>query len=111
MPIAFIVAPANENEKRHAYNLLDKTLEATKGRVRKVVADSQYSSKRFRKKAVDCGVESVIPYPANQRPREKGLLRVDKHFRTHAKAKAPPPSVLPPTKTPRNSTVANWPGF
>ena len=86
LPIAFIVAPANENEKRHAYKLLDKTLEATNGRVKKLVADSQYSSKRFRKKAADCGVEAVIPYPANQRLKEKGLLRVDKHFRTHGPA-------------------------
>ena len=86
LPVAFIVAPANENEKRHAYELLDKTLEATRGRVKKLVADSQYSSKRFRKKAANCRVEAVIPYPANQRPKEKGLLRVDKHFRTHGPA-------------------------
>lgn len=86
LPVAFIVAPANENEKRHAYKLLDKTLEATGRRVKKLVADSQYSSKRFRKKAADCGVEAVIPYPANQRSKEKGLLRVDKHFRTHGSA-------------------------
>jgi len=86
LPVAFIVAPANENEKRHAYKLLDKTLEATRGHVKKLVADSQYSSKRFRKKAANCRVEAVIPYPANQRPREKGLLRVDKRFRTHGPA-------------------------
>lgn len=76
LPVAFIVAPANENEKRHAYKLLDKTLEATRGHVKKLVADSQYSSKRFRKKAADCGVKAVIPYPTNQRSKEKGLLRV-----------------------------------
>jgi len=29
------------------------------------------------------GVEPVIPYPANQRPKEAEFLRVDKHFRTH----------------------------
>jgi len=27
--------------------------------------------------------EAVIPYPANQKRRVKGLLRVDKKFRTH----------------------------
>lgn len=86
LPVAFIVAPANENEKRHAYKLLDKTLEATRGRVKKLVADSQYSSKRFRKKAADCEVKAVIPYPTNQRSKQKGLLRVDKHFRTHGPA-------------------------
>lgn len=86
LPVAFIVAPANENEKRHAYKLLDKTLEATGRRVKKLVADSQYSSTRFRKKAADCKVDAVIPYPANQHPKEKGLLRVDKHFRTYGPA-------------------------
>jgi hypothetical protein len=55
--------------------------------VKTLVADSQYSSKRFRKRAADCGVEAVIPYPANQRPDEKGLLRVDEHFRTHGPAR------------------------
>jgi IS5 family transposase len=87
LPVAFLSAPANENEKRHAYQLLDKTLEATRGGVEKIIADSQYSSKRFRDKVSDCGVEAVIPYPANQRPREKGLLRVDKHFRSHGPAR------------------------
>jgi transposase len=86
LPVAFIVAPANENEKKHAYKLLDKTLRATKGRVKILVADSQYSSKGFRKSAAECGVESVIPYRANQRLNEKGLLRVDKHFRTRGPA-------------------------
>ena len=48
-----------------------------------MVADSQYSSRRFRRKAAECGVEAVIPYPANQRRGERGLLRVDKYFRSH----------------------------
>ena len=30
-----------------------------------------------------CGVEAVIPYPANQRRGERGLLRVDKYFRSY----------------------------
>ena len=46
LPIAFIAASANENEKRHAPELLDKTVEVTGGRVEKLVADSQYSSRR-----------------------------------------------------------------
>jgi IS5 family transposase len=82
LPVAFIVAPANENEKRHALDLLDKTVEATSGRVRRLVADSQYSSRRFREKAAVCGVEAVIPYPRNQR-RGEDVLRVDKRFRAH----------------------------
>jgi argonaute-like protein implicated in RNA metabolism and viral defense len=44
LPVAFIVASANENEKRHAYKLLDKTLRATKGRAKILVADSQAES-------------------------------------------------------------------
>ena len=82
LPVAFIVAPANENEKKHAPDLLDKTVEATKGRVRRLVADPQYSSRRFRGKAASCGVEAVIPYPRNQR-RGEDVLRVYKRFRAH----------------------------
>ena len=82
LPVAFIVAPANENEKKHAPDLLDKTVEATKGRVRMVVADPQYSSRRFREKGAGCGVEVVIPYLRNQRRGEE-VLRVDRRFRAH----------------------------
>jgi len=87
LPVSIILAPANENEKKHAYNLLDRTLKTTKGRIKKLVADSQYSSKKFRKKVADYSVEAVIPYPVNQLPREKELLRVDKHFRVHGPAR------------------------
>jgi len=83
LPVAFIAAPANENEKKHAYNLLEKTLRATKGRVRTLIADSQYSSRKLRENISTHGVEAVIPYPAYQCPKKKELLRVDKHFRTH----------------------------
>jgi transposase len=38
LPVALTVAPANENEKKHAYKLLDKTLEATRGRVKKLAS-------------------------------------------------------------------------
>jgi transposase len=44
-----------------------------------VIADSQYSDSKIRR-AVD---ETVIPYPANQKRCVKGLLRVDKKFRTY----------------------------
>jgi len=82
LPVAFTVAPANENEKKHAPSLLDKTVKATKGRVRRMVADSQYSSRRFSRKATSCGVGAIIPYPKNQR-RGENVLRVDKYFRAH----------------------------
>ena len=57
LPLAYTVAPANEN--------------------------SQYSSQRLRRKISSRGVKPVIPYPANQRPKEAEFLRVDKRFRTH----------------------------
>jgi transposase len=82
LPVAFTAAPANENEKKHAPGLLDKTVEVTEGRVEKLVADSQYSSWRFRGKVADCGVVAVIPYPSNQR-RGEDVLRVDKFFRIY----------------------------
>ena len=51
------------------------------GRLRHVLAclddvedDSQYSSERLRKKISSHGIEPVIPYPANQHPKEKEFL-------------------------------------
>jgi len=82
LPLAFIAASVNDNEKRHAPGLLDKTVEATGGRVETLVADSQYSSRRFREKVADCGVVAVIPYPSNHRKGED-VLRVDKYFRVY----------------------------
>jgi transposase len=87
LPVAFILAPANENEKKHAYKLIEKAQKVTNGRVKTLVADSQYSSRRLREKISANGIEAVIPYPANQRPKEKGVLRLDKHFRTHGPAR------------------------
>jgi len=82
LPMAFIAASANDNEKKHAAGLLDKTVEVTGGRVETLVADSQYSSRRFREKVADCGVVAVIPYPSNQRKGED-VLRVDRYFRVY----------------------------
>jgi transposase len=83
LPLAFIAAPANDNEKKHASALLEKTLKATKRHVRLVIADSQYSSRTLRDMASSQGVRVVIPFPANQMRDQKGLLRVDRYFRTH----------------------------
>jgi hypothetical protein len=44
-----------------------------------VIADSQYSDGKLR----NAVCEAVIPYPANQKRDVKGLLRVDKKFRTY----------------------------
>jgi transposase len=83
LPIAIIVASANDNEKKHAPALLEKALKATEGRVKLLVADSQYSSRNLRDQVSSRGVRAVIPFPTNQQRGQKGLLRVDKYFRTH----------------------------
>jgi len=83
LPIAVIAASANDNEKKHAPALLDMSLKATNGRVKLIVADSQYSSRNLRDQASVLGVKVVIPFPTNQQRGQKGLLRVDKYFRTH----------------------------
>jgi len=81
MPLAFTVAPANENDKRHAIPLLSEASE--KVNVEAVICDKQYSSRRIRKLIRASGAEPVIPYPSNQKRGVKGLLRVDKKFRVH----------------------------
>ena len=82
LPLASMFASANENEKKHSLNMLEKTrliLKRAGAKLRSVIADSQFSDKRLRE-AVD---KAVIPYPANQKRGVKGLLRVDKKFRTY----------------------------
>jgi len=82
LPLAGIFAPANQNEKKHSPNMLDKTknlLKQCEAKLKSVIADSQYSDSRIRKAIA----ETVIPYPANQKRGVKDLLRVDKKFRTH----------------------------
>lgn len=86
LPVAVIAAPANDNEKKHAHCLFEKAWESTKRRMKLLVADSQYSCKSQRDQAAAVGVRVVIPYPANQMPKCKGLLRVDRFFRTHGPA-------------------------
>jgi hypothetical protein len=81
LPLASVLAPANENEKRHGPSLVERTkmvLRRAGARLRSLVADSQYSSGRMRR-LVD---EAVIPFMANQR-RGEDVLRVDRKFRTH----------------------------
>jgi transposase len=83
LPLAVIVAPANDNEKKHAPVLFRRALKVTKGRMKLMVADSQYSCKSVRDQAAEVGVRVVIPYPTNHLRGQKGLLRVDRYFRTH----------------------------
>jgi len=83
LPLATLLAPANDNEKKHAPSLIEK-VKGVLGRagagIRSLVADSQYSSSRVR----DLVSDSVIPYTANQRG--EGVLRVDRRFRIHGPA-------------------------
>ncbi len=84
MPVAVVVASANENEKKHTEELLENASLAVEG-FWGVVADSQYSSKRVRDIIVEHGAEPVIPYPSNHRRGER-VLRVDRFFRTSGSA-------------------------
>jgi hypothetical protein len=84
MPVAAIVASANENEKKHVEELLDKASLVVDG-FEAVVADSQYSSRRVRDCIVIHGAEPVVPYMSNQ-ARGEPVLRVDRFFRTSGSA-------------------------
>ena len=82
LPLTCAFASANQNEKKHSLNMLEKTKNILKrcgARLRSVIADSQYSDNKIRE-AVD---ETVIPYPANQKRGVRDILRVDKKFRTY----------------------------
>jgi hypothetical protein len=81
LPLAIVLAPANDNEKRHGPSLVERTrgvLGRVGARLRCLVADSQYSSEAMRGLVED----SVIPYMSSQR-RGEDVLRVDRRFRTH----------------------------
>ena len=82
LPLTCIFASANQNEKKHSLNLVEKTkqvLKQSEAKLRSVIADSQYSDSQLRS-AVE---KTVIPYPANQKRDVKDLLRVDKKFRAY----------------------------
>jgi transposase len=82
LPLTSVFASANQNEKKHSLNLLEKTtqvLSRSGAKLRSVIADSQYRDNKIRNAAG----KTVIPYPANQKRDIKGLLRVDKKFRTY----------------------------
>jgi transposase len=83
LPLAVIAASANENEKKHAPKLIEKTAKATNGQTKVLVADSQYSSKKLRRHIYSHGMKPVIPYPSNQKPAEAEFIHVDKRFKIH----------------------------
>ncbi len=64
LPLAVITAPANENEKKHASKLFDKTMRTTGKHMKTLVADSQYSCRKLRDKISAHEARAVIPYPA-----------------------------------------------
>jgi IS5 family transposase len=57
LPLAVIAASANENEKKHAPKLIEKGMHATDRKVRVLVADSQYSSRKLRRCIATYGVK------------------------------------------------------
>jgi hypothetical protein len=84
LPLATLLASANENEKRHAPSLVERSrllLERAGVKLRSLIADSQYSSWKVRSLVE----HAVIPYMANQRC-GGDALRVDRLFRAHGSA-------------------------
>jgi len=81
LPVAMVVASANENEKKHSLMLFEKASIHVKPE--RLVADPQYSSNSLREEALRNGAKPVIPYPRNQMKGVKGVLRVDRKFRSH----------------------------
>ncbi len=82
LPLSCLFATANDNEKKHSLNLLERAkrvLTNSGSKLRSLIADSQYSDGKIRT-AVD---RAVIPYPPNQKPGDRNVLRVDKKFRTY----------------------------
>jgi hypothetical protein len=80
-----IVVSANENEKKHSISLFKKASEYVKPV--KLLADSQYSASNLRETAKECGALPVIPYPKNQFKGVRGVLRIDRKFRSHGPQK------------------------
>jgi transposase len=81
MPLAMTVAPANENEKKHSVKLFEKA--SCHVKPKRLVADPQYSSQSLRDAAAKQGTLPVIPYPKNQMKGVKGILRIDRRFKSH----------------------------
>jgi hypothetical protein len=102
LPLATILAPANDNEKKHAPGLVERAravLGRAGGLVRSLVADSQYSGEALRGMAG----ASAIPYVSRQR-RGEDVLRVDRRFRTHGPAEL----VAEYHKRPLVESVFSW---
>jgi hypothetical protein len=84
LPLATLLASANENEKRHASSLVERSrlvLGRAGVKLRCLIADSQIRSAKVRA-LVEC---AVIPYMSNQRC-GGDAFRVDRLFRAHGSA-------------------------
>ena len=81
MPVAMTMAPANENEKKHSLKLFEKA--STHVKPLRLLADPQYSSQDLRDSALNQRTIPVVPYPRNQMKGVKGILRIDKKFKSH----------------------------
>jgi len=80
MPLAFTVAPCNENDKVYFKPLLER-VHGLGIRFKAVLADAQYSSRKVREVAEAYGAEPVIPVRRDSRVRD--ALQVGKDFVTH----------------------------
>jgi IS5 family transposase len=85
LPVAMIVVSANENEKKHSISLFSQASKHVKPG--KLLADSQYSASNLRELTSQSGALPIIPYPKNQQKGVRGILRVDRKFRSHGPEK------------------------
>lgn len=83
LPVAYTATPANIRDISEAPSLLKGVGRALPGGVKHLIADRGYSSDPFRNEVRRRRMEPVIPYRANQHKGEKGLLRIDRHFKPH----------------------------
>jgi transposase len=79
LPLAFMVAPCNINEKLFTKPLLDK-LKGYGVNFKAVLADAQYNSSKVREEVKQFGAEPVIPYRRSSKV--KNGLKVGKDFIT-----------------------------
>ena len=79
LPLAFMVAPCNMNEKLFAKPLLEK-LKIFGVKFKAVLADAQYDSSKVREDVKQFGAEPVIPYRRSSKV--KNGLKVGKDFVT-----------------------------
>jgi len=77
MPLAFAVAPCNENDKTYFKPLLER-IHNLDIKFETVLADAQYSSARVREAAEAYGAEPIIPIRRDSKVKE--ALRVGKDF-------------------------------